>query len=116
MNLMCPAVPDVVQIRRTVLVLLLNIILAFYFPVQTIRGQKLPDLSEFQNCLTESEGAVIRMDTTMKVIYLVSSADEFGEGAEKMLDILASKKVKASFFLTGNFLRNPAFAGVTARM
>jgi len=71
---------------------------------------------QLTHCLVESQGAILRMDTTRKVIYLVSSADEFAEGAGKMLDILAAKKVKASFFLTGNFLRNQAFQAVIARM
>jgi peptidoglycan/xylan/chitin deacetylase (PgdA/CDA1 family) len=70
----------------------------------------------FTYCLTDAHAAIVRTDTTSKVIYLISSADEFGEGAPKMLDILAEKKVKASFFLTGNFLRNPAFMEIVRRM
>jgi len=66
--------------------------------------------------LVDPHGAVIRNDTTRKIIYLISSADEFADGAGKMLDILAEKQVKASFFLTGNFLRNPEFASVVQRM
>lgn len=66
--------------------------------------------------ITEQQGAVIRMDTTLKVVYIISSADEFGEGAGTMLDILKEKGVSASFFLTGNFLRNPKFKEVVIRM
>jgi peptidoglycan/xylan/chitin deacetylase (PgdA/CDA1 family) len=64
----------------------------------------------------EKQGAVIRNDTTRKVVYLISSADEFGEGAGKILEILSEKGVKASFFLTGNFLRNPGFKIIVQKM
>jgi peptidoglycan/xylan/chitin deacetylase (PgdA/CDA1 family) len=70
----------------------------------------------FTHCLIDPHGAIIRTDTTHKVVYFISSADEFGEGALKMLDILSEKKVKASFFLTGNFLRNPEFREIVGKM
>lgn len=66
--------------------------------------------------MSEKQGAVIRSDTTRKVIYFISSADEYGEGAGTMLDILKERGVSASFFLTGNFLRNPQFTEVVRRM
>jgi peptidoglycan/xylan/chitin deacetylase (PgdA/CDA1 family) len=70
----------------------------------------------FDHSLIDPHGAIIRTDTTRKVVYFISSADEFGEGAQKILDILSEKKVKASFFLTGNFLRNPNFREVIEKM
>ena len=70
----------------------------------------------FSHCLLDPYGAIIRTDTTRKVVYIISSADEFGEGAQKMLDILSENNVKASFFLTGNFLRNPHFREVIVKM
>lgn len=70
----------------------------------------------FTHGLSDPQGAIIRTDTTRKVVYIISSADEFGEGARKILDILSEKKVKASFFLTGNFLRNPKFREVIVKM
>jgi peptidoglycan/xylan/chitin deacetylase (PgdA/CDA1 family) len=83
-----------------------------------ITSQGKPHRKEVRisGAITDKEGAIIRKDTVMKVIYLVSSADEFGDGADKMLDILSEKNVKASFFLTGNFLRNPLFKPVVQRM
>ena len=61
-------------------------------------------------------GTIVRMNTDLKTVYLIFSADEFGEGAEKILDVLARKKIKGSFFLTGNFLRNPKFEPAIKRM
>ncbi len=66
--------------------------------------------------LFDRHGAVIRNDTTRKVVYLIFSADEFGEGAHIILETLENKSVKGSFFLTGNFLRNPEFQAVVQRM
>ncbi|MGQ1890072.1 glycoside hydrolase family 9 protein [Thermophagus sp. OGC60D27] len=51
-------------------------------------------------------GAAIRFDKATPVIYLIFSADEHFEGASHILDVLATKDVKASFFLTGGCLRN----------
>ena len=70
----------------------------------------------FPNALKDSEGAIIRSDTTQKTVSLIFSADEFGEGAVKILDVLKEQKVPASFFLTGNFFRNPQFREVISRM
>ncbi len=72
--------------------------------------------SLFFNTIKDSEGAIIRTDTTLKTVSLIFSADEFGEGAEKILDVLQEHRVPASFFLTGNFLRNPRYREMIARM
>jgi endoglucanase len=52
-------------------------------------------------------GALVRKNINKKEIFLIFSADEYGEGAEYILKTLSDKRIKASFFLTGNFLRNP---------
>ena len=57
--------------------------------------------------VVDQQGAVIREDISKKEIYLIFSADEFGEGADHILNVLSDKNIKGSFFLTGNFLRNP---------
>ncbi len=66
--------------------------------------------------LYDSHGALIRMGTDEKSIYLLFSADEFGEGFDYLMDVLDAKNIKASFFLTGNFLRNKKFTPVTRRI
>lgn len=52
----------------------------------------------------------MRGDTSAKAIAIVFTGDEFGDGAGFIANTLKEKSVKASFFLTGNFYRNPAFA------
>ena len=42
-------------------------------------------------------------------IALIFSGDEFAEGGEEVLQTLKKENVKASFFFTGNFYRNPSF-------
>ncbi len=52
-------------------------------------------------------GAIIRGDTSEKKLALVFTGDEFADGGEHILSVLKSQKIPGSFFLTGNFYRNP---------
>jgi len=61
-------------------------------------------------------GAIIRGDTTIKDLALVFTGDEFGDGADFISAVLSEKKIKASFFLTGNFYRNPDFKNVLKKL
>jgi peptidoglycan/xylan/chitin deacetylase (PgdA/CDA1 family) len=66
--------------------------------------------------IEDSYGALIRKNIKKKEIYLIFSADEYGEGAEHILKVLSEKKANASFFFTGNFLRNPVNAATIKRI
>ena len=55
------------------------------------------------------KGALIRTDTTRKNISLVFTAHEFSEGYDTIKKVLGKYRIKASFFLTGDFYRNPDF-------
>jgi peptidoglycan/xylan/chitin deacetylase (PgdA/CDA1 family) len=68
------------------------------------------------HCTVDTEGAIVRMDNTKKELYLIFSADEYGEGADHILTTLSEKKIKGSFFLTGNFLRNSKFEKIIQRI
>lgn len=57
---------------------------------------------------TES-GAIIRGDADEKKIALVFTGDEFGDGSDFIRKTLKDEKLKASFFLTGRYYRNPKF-------
>lgn len=57
-----------------------------------------------------SHGALVRGDTTRKVIRLLFSGHEFAEGGETIATVLRRHHVKASFFFTGDFCRNPSVA------
>lgn len=61
-----------------------------------------------------SYGAIVRGDSTKKNIALVFTGDEFGEGGDFILKTLRKENIKASFFLTGNFYREPAFKKIIA--
>jgi peptidoglycan/xylan/chitin deacetylase (PgdA/CDA1 family) len=60
----------------------------------------------------DTQGATVRINTNRKVIYLIFSADEAFEGAEPILASLDRHRAKASFFLTGNCLREKKFESV----
>ncbi|WP_232064702.1 polysaccharide deacetylase family protein [Rhodocytophaga rosea] len=47
-----------------------------------------------------------------KEIALVFTGDEFADGGEVIRSTLRKQKVKSTFFLTGNFYQNPAFASL----
>lgn len=55
-------------------------------------------------------GAIIRGDGKEKRLAIVFTGDEYAEGSQKIIAALAKEKIKASFFLTGNFYRNPSFS------
>ena len=56
-----------------------------------------------------AQHAITRGDTTQKTIALVFTGDEFADGGHFIQSILQRERIKASFFLTGNFLRNRNF-------
>ena len=60
----------------------------------------------------DSHGAVVRINSDRKVIHLIFSADDTFEGAQPILRTLNRHRVKASFFLTGNCLRDERFKPV----
>jgi peptidoglycan/xylan/chitin deacetylase (PgdA/CDA1 family) len=53
-------------------------------------------------------GAIVRMDTTIRKIYLCFTAHDFSDGFDTITSVLKNHKIKASFFLTGDFCRNKA--------
>jgi len=66
-----------------------------------------PDTPEWKNCLVEKDGAIIRTDTTQKEINLVFTAHDFADGFPTIIQVLRNQDIRASFFLTGDFYRNP---------
>lgn len=61
-------------------------------------------------------GAIVRGDSTERKISLVFTGHEFAEGGEEILNTLHQVGVKASFFLTGDFYRNPDFETLILKM
>jgi endoglucanase len=71
------------------------------------------------NCakhIVDNYGAIIRGDTCKKQMAIVFTGDEFADGSERIIKTLARHKIKASFFLTGNFYRNPDFKSIIKRL
>jgi peptidoglycan/xylan/chitin deacetylase (PgdA/CDA1 family) len=62
------------------------------------------------------DGGIIRGPKERKHIALVFTAHEFAEGGEAILNELAQRQGRASFFLTGTFLQNPEFKPLVNQM
>lgn len=65
-----------------------------------------------QSSVLERKGAIIRTDITKKNIHLVFTGHHFADGGLYLRDIFKKHNIKASFFLTGDFYRNPDFAEI----
>jgi endoglucanase len=56
--------------------------------------------------LTTYKGAIVRMDSTKKEIFLCFTAHDMSDGFDTITRTLNHHKIKASFFLTGDFCRD----------
>ena len=65
---------------------------------------------------TYVEGGVTRGDTSNKQLALIFTGGDYGEGTGHVLDTLAARKIKASFFFTGDYLRKPEHAEFLKRI
>lgn len=74
-------------------------------------SKKSNDLSVAKNdsAYTYNQGAIIRGNAKSPELALVFTGDEFADGAKIIADTLRKQNVKASFFFTGRFYRNPQF-------
>ena len=63
-----------------------------------------------------SHGGIIRGDTTAKKIALVFTGDEFADGGNYIATVLQQQNIHGSFFLTGNFYRNPKFKTIIKKL
>src|SRR2546421_12212887 len=61
---------------------------------------------------TFSHGGIIRADTSQKRIALIFTGGDFGEGTAHILDVLKARHIKASLFVTGDFLRKPDYSAL----
>jgi endoglucanase len=70
------------------------------------KGSSLPAAN---SRLTYDHGAITRGSTDRRKLALVFTGDEYAEGAQTIANVLQKRGIKASFFLTGRFYRNPEF-------
>lgn len=54
------------------------------------------------------DGVIIRGDVSTKRLALIFTGDTFGESTQPILDTLKQRNIHAGFFVTGNFIRQPA--------
>ncbi len=59
---------------------------------------------------------MIRSDSTRKSVSLIFTADSFADGGSFIIRTLKAAGVSGGFFFTGNFYRNPAFAGLIRQL
>jgi endoglucanase len=88
--------------------------LSFY--LSSLEAEGLKQEKKDQELIVDPYGAIIRKNISKKEIHLIFSADSLGEGTEKILKVLSENNVKASFFLTGNFLRIKSYSSVIKRI
>jgi peptidoglycan/xylan/chitin deacetylase (PgdA/CDA1 family) len=73
------------------------------------------DIAHSHPTWTITEGGVTRGDTGKKQIALIFTGGDFGEGTDHILTVLAHQNIKASFFVTGDFLRKPELVPLVQR-
>ncbi|WP_164123218.1 MULTISPECIES: glycoside hydrolase family 9 protein [Sphingobacterium] len=65
---------------------------------------------------TDVFGATVRGDSTVREVSLVFTGDEFRDGLPVIAKVIKSKKVKASFFVTGRFLEDKKSARIIRKL
>jgi len=98
------------NVKNRVFDLILFILWLFFIP-SCSNGPGEKDQS-----VKDENGAVIFKDTTRKTIYLVFTGHDFGEGFPVIEELLNRRGIKASFFFTGDFYRNPEFENLIKRL
>ncbi len=56
---------------------------------------------------TLDHGAVVRADRCARTLALVFTGGDYGEGTPGILDALGDRGIRASFFVTGQYIRTP---------
>ena len=69
-----------------------------------------------QGSVTKLYGAIIRGDTSKKELTIVFTGDEFSDGGAFIAKTLKKSRVKAAFFFTGRFYRNPSFKSTIRKL
>ncbi|MCH5597468.1 polysaccharide deacetylase family protein [Niabella ginsengisoli] len=72
--------------------------------------------SDRNTIIKDSEGAIIKLNSHQKKVYLLFSGHDLGEGGISILNTLKKHNIKGNFFFTGDFLRNKAFREIVKRV
>jgi len=65
---------------------------------------------------TLDHGAVVRGDRSQRTIALIFTGGDYGEGMPVILDALRDRGIRASFFVTGQFVTTPQYRPWLRRM
>jgi endoglucanase len=87
--------------------------LVYFFPAKKLPAQNKTHV-ELNRVI--SYGGIIRGDTTVKKIALVFTGDEFADGGDYIATVLNQQNIQGSFFLTGNFYRNPKLKSIIKKL
>ncbi len=71
---------------------------------------------EFAPSWTIAHGGITRGDPADKAIALIFTGGEHGGGSKHILDTLDHMGIKASFFVTGDYIREPGYPAHLRRM
>jgi peptidoglycan/xylan/chitin deacetylase (PgdA/CDA1 family) len=77
--------------------------------VMTVTGCAAPEQSTPNPTWTWAHGGIIRGDRSEKKLALIFTGGEHGGGSQHILDTLENKNVKASFFVTGDYVAVPGY-------
>lgn len=80
-----------------------------------LAGWVIAQAPQASSTTVDDMGAITRGPRDARRIALVFTGHEFAEGFTTILDACARRSAKASFFLTGDFLRREAFAPFMTR-
>jgi endoglucanase len=80
------------------------------FALLLVVAPPLPSQTTTNDALQVVAGGIIRTDQLKKEIHLVFTGHEFADGGTIIRGVLKSQGIKASFFFTGDFYRNPRFS------
>jgi peptidoglycan/xylan/chitin deacetylase (PgdA/CDA1 family) len=98
--------------------LLISVLAASLFILATTQGPgattrtNRSGVEKTGKTLTRDHGGIIRGPLLEKKIAFIFTGGDFGDGGEHIRKVLAQRKIKASFFFTGDFYRNPNFRGI----
>lgn len=68
-----------------------------------------------QTCVFE-QGGIVRGPSSQKKIALIFTGGDYTDGGSVIRNVLARTRIKASFFFTGDFYRNPSNERLIARL
>lgn len=73
-------------------------------------------MPENETSITTERGAVVRGPRDRKVMAVQFTGGQYADGATTILEELKKRGIKASFYFTGDFLRNPEFKPLIERV